>query len=140
MVPTFWNCPENYIFFRWIMTLRSNYFYKNLIHISYDCLYSVIFRYLPFRDYSLVVTKGLVKLNKAMSHATCAWSPKTDESQWSALTKCGPLVEEMANHSSIPILRTLWTVSKGKNLWHWKMNPQIRRCPICYWGREEGNY
>ena len=24
---------------------------------------------------------------------------------------------------------------KKKKIWHLKMNPQVRRCPICYWGR-----
>lgn len=39
-------------------------------------MYSDIFRYLPFMDYSLVVAKELVKLNKAMSHA------KQDPPKW----------------------------------------------------------
>ena len=39
------------------------------------------------------------------------------------LTKCCPVEKGMANHFSILSLRTLWTVWKGKKIWHWKMCP-----------------
>ena len=39
-----------------------------------------------------------------------------------SLTKHGPLEMGMANHFSILILRTSWTVWKGKRIGHWKMN------------------
>ena len=29
---------------------------------------------------------------------------------------------------------------KRQKMWHWKMNPQVRRCPKCYWARAEDNY
>ena len=38
-----------------------------------------------------------------------------DGSWWRVLTKCGPLEEGMANHFSIPALRTPWTV--WKDMW-----------------------
>ena len=38
------------------------------------------------------------------------------------LTKCGPLEKGMANHFSIPALRTPWTIWKDKKIGHWKMN------------------
>ena len=41
--------------------------------------------------------------------------------------------EGMANYFSILALRTPWTVWKGKKIGHWKMYPQVGRCPICYW-------
>ena len=37
-------------------------------------------------------------------------------------TSGGPLEKGMANHFSILALRTVWTVWKGKKIWHWKMN------------------
>ena len=52
----------------------------------------------------------------------CVGPPKTDGSWWWVLTKRGPLEKGMANHFSILALRTSWTVWKGKNIWHWKMN------------------
>ena len=42
--------------------------------------------------------------------------PKTDESCWRVLTKCGPLEKEVTNHFSILTLRTLCTIWKGKNI------------------------
>ena len=29
---------------------------------------------------------------------------------------------------------------KRQKMWHRKMSPQVRRCPMCYWGRVEDNY
>ena len=70
------------------------------------------------------------------SYESChARPPKMDE-----FWQHGPLQEGMTNHSSILAWRIPWTVWKGKQRWHWKMNPQVRRCPICYWERVEGNY
>ena len=48
--------------------------------------------------------------------------PKIDRSWWRVLRKCGPLEIGMANHFSILAFRLPWTVWKGKNIWHWKMN------------------
>ena len=42
-------------------------------------------------------------------------------SWWRGLTECGPLEKGMANHFSILVLRTPWTVWKGKKIGHWKM-------------------
>ena len=56
-----------------------------------------------------------------------------DGSYWRVLIKCGPLGQQMANHSSILSVRTPWTVWKGKTILHWKMSPKVRRCPINYW-------
>ena len=58
-------------------------------------------------------------------------------SWWRVLTKCHPLEKGMANHFSILALRSPWTVWKSKKVWHWKMNSQVDRCPICYWRRVE---
>ena len=38
------------------------------------------------------------------------------------MTHCGPLEKGMANHFSILALRSPWTVWKGQNIGHWKMN------------------
>ena len=40
---------------------------------------------------------------------------------------------KLGTHSSILAARTPWTIWKGKKLWHRKMNPQVRRYPICGW-------
>ena len=64
----------------------------------------------------------------------------SDVSQWRVLTKRGPLEEGMPKHSSILVMRTPWTVWKGKKIWDCKMSPQVEMCPVCYWGRMEGNY
>ena len=45
-----------------------------------------------------------------------------DGSWWRVLTKRGPLEKGMVNHFSILALRSPWTVTKGKKIWHWKMN------------------
>ena len=50
--------------------------------------------------------------------------PKRDELMWRVLPNCGPLEETMANHSSIPAVKTPWTVWKGKKIWCQKMSPQ----------------
>ena len=50
-------------------------------------------------------------------HESChAGLPKMDESQSRVLTKCGPLVKEMATHSCFLAMRTPWTLWKGKNM------------------------
>ena len=55
-----------------------------------------------------------------------------------ASDKGDPLEKGMANHSSIPALRTPRTVWKGKNIWHRKMSPlRSVDVPIYYWGRVE---
>ena len=45
------------------------------------------------------------------------WSFKVDESWWRILTKCGSLEKGMANHFSIPALRTPW--NGKKRYYHW---------------------
>ena len=60
--------------------------------------------------------------------------PKMDRSWWRVLTKHGPLEKRIVNHFNILALRTPWTVWKGKKIGHWRMNLQVGRCPICYWG------
>ena len=62
-----------------------------------------------------------------------------DGSWWRGLTECGPLDKGMANHFTILALRTPWTVWKSKKLGHWKITPQVGRCPICYWNRWRTN-
>ena len=66
--------------------------------------------------------------------------PKTDGSWWRVLTKCGPLEKGMANHFSILALRTWWTQSKGKKIWHRKMSPQGWQVSKGYWGRAEKQF
>ena len=43
----------------------------------------------------------------------------------------------MANHSGIIASRTPWTVWKGRKNDPERWAPQVRRCPLCYWGRAE---
>ena len=66
-------------------------------------------------------------------------SLKMHGSWWRVLTKCGPLEKEMESHSSILTWRTQRTVWKSKKIWYRKVSPQGKRCPICCWGRAEGN-
>ena len=67
------------------------------------------------------MTTALSKLNETMSHAVVG-PPKTDGSWWRFLTKHGPLEKGNGNPLSILILRTPWTIWKGKKIRHWKMN------------------
>ena len=48
----------------------------------------------------------------------CIGPPKTGRSWWSVLAIHGPLEKGMANHFSILVLRSPWTVWKGKKVWH----------------------
>ena len=50
--------------------------------------------------------------------------PKTDESWWRVLSKCGSLEKGMSNHFSIPALRRPWTVWKGKT--HYQLSTEKR--------------
>ena len=50
-------------------------------------------------------------------------------SWWRGLTECGLLEKGMANHFSILVLRTPWTVWKGKKIGHWKMNSPGQQVP-----------
>ena len=59
--------------------------------------------------------------------------PKTDGSWWRVLTKCGPLEKGMANHFSTLALGTPFTLWNTKREDTERWNPQISRCPICYW-------
>ena len=63
---------------------------------------------------------SLVELNK--TKPCPVGPPKMGGSWWRGLTKCGPLEKGMANHFSIPALRTPWEVWKGKKIGPWKMN------------------
>ena len=66
--------------------------------------------------------RRLIKLmtwNTALSNSMKLWAipcraTKTDGSWWRVLTKRVPLEKGMANHFSILVLRTPWTVWKGK--------------------------
>ena len=69
----------------------------------------------------------LITWTTALSNSKKIWAmafraPKMDGSWWRVLTKHGPLEKGMANHFSILALITPWTVWKGKQIWHWKMN------------------
>ena len=44
------------------------------------------------------------------------------------------------NHSSILAWRTLWIVWKAKRYYTGRWALQVRRCPVCYWGRMKDNY
>ena len=61
----------------------------------------------------------------------CAGPLKMDGSQWRVLTKCSPLEEEMATHSSILAWRTPWIIWKGKKIWHWKMSAAMKLKDPC---------
>jgi len=52
-------------------------------------------------------------------------------------SKCLLMSWLQSKHFSFLALRTPWTVWKGKKIWHWKMNSQVGRCPVCYWRRVE---
>ena len=67
-----------------------------------------------------------------------AGPPKMDGSQWRVLTKRGPLEDEMAAHSSIPATRTLWTVWKGKKIWHLKISPLCWKVSNMILGKSKG--
>ena len=61
----------------------------------------------------------------ALSNSMKLWAMPcraTSGSLWRVLTKCGPLEKGMANYFSILGLRIQWTVWKGKEIRHWKMN------------------
>ena len=76
------------------------------------------------------------------SYMPChAGPPKMERSQWRIPTKRDPPKEQKANHSSLLVLRTPWKPWQGRKIRQWKMShPQIRRCPVCYWGWAEGSY
>ena len=80
--------------------------------ISLHCLFKKALSLLAFMDHSLVMA-----CITQWRHESChAGLPKMDESQWRVLTKCGPLVKEMATHSCILAMRNPSTVWKGKNM------------------------
>ena len=57
------------------------------------------------------------------NYEPCHVGPSKMDGSWGrVLTKCGPLEKEMANLFNILILRTPWTIWKGKKIGHWKMN------------------
>ena len=54
-------------------------------------------------------------LSNSMKHESChVGLPKMDGPWWRVLTKCGPLEKGMANHFSIPALRTREQYEKAK--------------------------
>ena len=69
---------------------------------------------------------NLITWNTALSDLMKPWAmpcrATQDGSRWRVLTRRGPLEKGMANHFSILASRTPWTVWKGKNTGHWKMN------------------
>ena len=70
---------------------------------------------------------NLISWTIALSESVKLWAMQSRATQegwswWRVLTKCGPLEKGMTNHFSILALRTPWTVWKGKNIGHWKMN------------------
>ena len=70
---------------------------------------------------------NIITWTTALSNSVKLWSmpcraTKMDRSWCRVLAKCGPLEKGMANHFSIPALRTSWTVWKDKKIWHWNMN------------------
>ena len=52
----------------------------------------------------------------------CIGPHKTDRSLWCVLTK---LEKGVASHFCIIALSNPWTIQKGKQIWHWKMNSQL---------------
>ena len=72
-------------------------------------------------DHSLVVVKGLVQLNEAMSHAVQGHPRWMGHSGafWQNMVHH----EGMANHSSTLATRTSWTVWKDKKIWHKMSSP-----------------
>ena len=57
----------------------------------------------PFTDHCLMVVKGLVYLNEAMSHAVQGHPRQRGYQR--VLTKCDPLEEGMVNHPSVLAMR-----------------------------------
>ena len=78
---------------------QTHNMYFLIIKVSHNSLHQ-------FVDHSIVVVKGLA----------CVGPPKMDMSQCRVLTKCGPLKEEVANHSCILAWRIPWTVYKGEKI------------------------
>ena len=64
--------------------------------------------------------------------------PKIDGPWWRVLTKCGPLEERMAHHSSILAMRIPWTIWKGKKTWHQKMSPPHQKVSNMLLGKSRG--
>ena len=69
-----------------------------------------------------------------------AGPPKTDGSYWRVLTKCGPQEEGLATHSNILAWNLMDSMKRQKDMTPEDEPRQVERCPICYWGRVEGNY
>ena len=67
-----------------------------------------------------------------------AGPPKSDGSQRRVLAKRGPLEEGRAAHSSILALRNLWTVWKGREIWHQKTSPPGQRVSSMTLGKSGG--
>ena len=61
------------------------------------------------------------------------------------MTKCGPLEEGMANHSSILAKKNpINSIKNEKDMTlkdeHPPPTPKVRKFQICYWGKLEDNY
>ena len=112
---------------------NSTYFHETIfwhIHLCNKCLLNT----LPY--YNCLFVNNIMHIQHIQYTANnvmwcylqqlklnCHAGPlKMDGSWWRDLTKPGPLEKGMASHVSILALRTPWTVWKGKNIWHWKMN------------------
>ena len=92
-------------------------FHKLLIYQRADWMKTTITE--NYSNWSHGPQPCLTQWNYEPSHVG---PPKIDGSWWRVLTKHGPWEKGMTNHFSILILRTLWTVWKGKKIGHWKMN------------------
>ena len=63
----------------------------------------------------------------ALSNSMKLWAVlcRATQNGWvmvDSCTKCGPLGKGMGNRFNILVLRTPWTVWKGKHIWYWKLN------------------
>ena len=63
---------------------------------------------------------------------------KATQDRWAMVESWQNMVHwRMANQFSILALRTPWTVWKVRKNDIERWAPQVRRCPVCYWGRAE---
>ena len=132
-----WICGSSQFMYCWRLAWRI--FKHNLTSMGDECNCPVVWTL--FSMFVSLPCHGEEACAAQWSYEPC-WVglSKTDGSYWRVLTKCDPLEEGMGNHPSILAMRTPWTVKKGKiyDLERWA--PQVRRCPVCYWGRVEENY
>ena len=90
-------------------------------------------------DHSLVVAKGLAKINETMSHALQGHPRQTGQSEefwqnmahWRRKWQPTPVFLPQEPHEQY---------EKAKRHDTERQSPQVGRCPIYYWGRAESNY